>query len=84
MKENKLAQQLLQDWTSNFHLRDYFNIYADRVVQLNSEFLGAVFVMERLKDSQTFLERQQIVRAHTLNEPGSEPLDILQVSLVNA
>jgi len=83
-KENKLAQQILEDWTDHFHMRDYFNIYADRVVQINSEFMGALYVKERLVESQTFLEEQQITLSHTLNEPGSEPMDILQVSLVNA
>ena len=65
-------------------MRDYFNVYADRVVHLNSEFVAAHDFKERLKESKNLIARQQVVRANTLNQPGCEPLDILQVSLVNA
>ena len=67
VKENKLAQLLLQGLTSNFHLRDYFNVYADRVVHLNSEFVAAYDFKERLKESKNLIARQQIICANTLN-----------------
>lgn len=79
-----MAQLLLQGLTSNFHPRDYYNVYADKVVNLNSEFVAAFSFKERLKDSKNLIARQQIVRANTLHHSPEEPLDILQVSLVNA